>query len=245
MARKVMGFAKIITATVLVIIAPLCNAQGFCGNGKFSGSIETEWLGDGRKMRLLKPLIYFDPKCAQWYAPTNSIIDGASIPRFAWSIIGGPYEGKYRAASIVHDVACEQKTRPWEAVHEMFYWAMLASGVEVLKAKVMYGAVYHFGPRWSYLLVETARIEEANAAVERIRRQVPDSTVETLAVRGTGIPPGPGAAGPMVDIDMEVRPQPALTREADFEKLKQLIEARELSASGGLSLEEIRRLKPK
>jgi len=73
----------------------------------------------------------------------------ASIPRLAWTIIGGPFEGLYRDASVIHDVACVEKSRPWLQVHRTFYLAMLASGVTTVKAKVMYAAVYHFGPRWS------------------------------------------------------------------------------------------------
>src|SRR5687768_7819159 len=61
-----------------------------------------------------------DPKGQQWLAPSGSMVNGASIPQFAWSIIGGPFEGLYRDASVIHDVACEQKARAWEAVHESF-----------------------------------------------------------------------------------------------------------------------------
>lgn len=54
----------------------------------------------------------------------------------------------YRDASVIHDVACVARTRPWREVHETFYFAMRASGVGEVQAKVMYAAVYHFGPRW-------------------------------------------------------------------------------------------------
>jgi hypothetical protein len=30
-----------------------------------------------------------------WVAPANAVVDGASIPKFAWSIIGEPFEGQY------------------------------------------------------------------------------------------------------------------------------------------------------
>ncbi len=36
-------------------------------------------------------------------------------------------------------------------VHRTFYTAMRASSVDVWRAKVMYAAVYHFGPRWGML----------------------------------------------------------------------------------------------
>ena len=63
--------------------------------------------------------------------------------------MGSPYTGEYRNASVVHDVACEKRDRPWEDVHLMFYEACRAGGVAEQKAKLMYAAVYHFGPRWS------------------------------------------------------------------------------------------------
>lgn len=116
--------------------------------GYFSGSINTEWISDGKLMRLLKSISFTDPNGMIWEAPKNSIIDGASIPQFAWSFIGSPFVGKYRYASVIHDVACEQKRRTWEVTHLAFYYAMLASDVSWLQANIMYAAVYHFGPRW-------------------------------------------------------------------------------------------------
>jgi hypothetical protein len=116
--------------------------------GKFSGNVKVEWLTD-RKMRLLERLEYTDPDNLVWVAPKGSVIDGASIPKQLWTIIGSPFVGKYRDASVIHDIACDQKKYPWADVHEAFYNAMRASGVAVAKAKIMYGAVYHFGPRWS------------------------------------------------------------------------------------------------
>lgn len=45
-------------------------------------------------------------------------------------------------------MACEKKEREWKKVHRAFYTAMRASDVNTIKAKIMYGAVYHFRPRW-------------------------------------------------------------------------------------------------
>jgi hypothetical protein len=113
-----------------------------------SGVVEARWLDDGRKMQLTIDYSYTDPEGLSWRAPKDSVVDGASIPRLAWSAIGGPFEGKYRKASVVHDVACDKKDRRWQAVHSMFYKAMICGGVDEVKAKVMYQAVYHCGPRW-------------------------------------------------------------------------------------------------
>jgi hypothetical protein len=69
-------------------------------------------------------------------------------------LIGGPFEGKYRNASVVHDYYCAVRSADWRSVHRVFYRAMLVSGVSVRRAKVMYAAVYFAGPRWDDLVVK-------------------------------------------------------------------------------------------
>ena len=115
----------------------------------YEGGVFTEWLRDGRTMKLLEDFAYIDAAGKKWLAKKGSSVDGASIPRALWWS-GGPYEGTYREASVVHDVYCAEnpKTASWKAVHRMFYEAMLTSGVEQARALVMYGAVYRHGPRW-------------------------------------------------------------------------------------------------
>lgn len=115
--------------------------------GKYAGPIRTEWL-PGRKMKLLADVHFVDGNGKNWLAPKDAEIDGASIPKPFWSVIGGPFDDLYRDASVFHDVACDQRREPWEEVHCMFYQAMRASGVPEQKAKTMYAAVYRFGPHW-------------------------------------------------------------------------------------------------
>ncbi len=116
--------------------------------GWFKGEVIALWLTDGRNMQLTQPFAYIDPRGKEWVAPQGSVVNGASIPGALWSTIGGPYEGKYRHASVIHDVACEEMTSKWEDVHNMFYEACRCGGVSVGEAKKMYYAVYWFGPRW-------------------------------------------------------------------------------------------------
>src|SRR5947207_6952926 len=73
--------------------------------GSFNGEPVTKWNPDGRTMTLLTELRYTDPQGFVWLAPIGSVVDGASIPRYLWSIMGGPFEGKYRNASVLHYVA--------------------------------------------------------------------------------------------------------------------------------------------
>jgi hypothetical protein len=85
-----------------------------------------------------------------WSVPSGTRVDGASIPSVFWSIIGAPYTGKYREASVIHDYFCETKSRHWKAVHRVFLDGMLARGVDKIQAQLMYLAVYRFGPRWDF-----------------------------------------------------------------------------------------------
>ena len=141
--------AALATAAAAALLGSAAEVQAqSAATGRYIGTVQAEWNLDGRRMSLLAPFEYVDAKNERWVVPKGAVIDGASIPRFAWSFIGGPFEGRYRDASVIHDSACNEKKRPWNLVHENFYWAMLTSGVEATKAKIMYAAVYHFGPRW-------------------------------------------------------------------------------------------------
>lgn len=117
--------------------------------GFFEGDVVTKWITDDLEMELVEPFVYVDAAGKRWTAPRGSIINGASIPSMFWSVIGGPFEGRFRKASVLHDAACDEKTESWQDVHRMFYDACRCSRVGVGKAQTMYWAVYHFGPRWT------------------------------------------------------------------------------------------------
>ena len=94
--------------------------------------------------------MFVDPDDKAWTAPQGLVTDGASIPRALWSVVGSPWTGLYRDAAVIHDAYCDSHSEPWQAVHKVFYLAMLANGVGPVQAKVMYAAVYRFGPRWDF-----------------------------------------------------------------------------------------------
>ncbi|HKS31158.1 MAG TPA: DUF1353 domain-containing protein [Chthoniobacterales bacterium] len=130
--------------------------------GYYSGQVEARWENDGRNMTLLSELRYTDPDGVVWIAPAGSVVDGASIPRALWSLMGGPFEGKYRNASVLHDVAYDQKMRPWKQCDRMFYNGMRCSGVSATEAKTMYYALYRHGRHWkrTHLLPGSATAED-------------------------------------------------------------------------------------
>lgn len=118
--------------------------------GYYNSSPVTRWDPDGRNMTLMNELRYTDPDGVVWTAPSGSVVDGASIPRSLWSVMGGPFEGQYRNASVLHDVAYERHDRPWQDCDRMFYNAMRCSGVNAVEAKTMYYALYKFGHHWKF-----------------------------------------------------------------------------------------------
>jgi hypothetical protein len=126
--------------------------------GRYLGKLILEPLSDGRLMRLVEPFGFLDSKQTHWPVPVGAKVDGASIPQILWSLIGGPFEGKYRDASVVHDYYCDVRTRPWRAVHQVFYDAMRTSQVSESRAKLMYAAVYYAGPRWTDTAVDNANL---------------------------------------------------------------------------------------
>lgn len=118
---------------------------------EYFGDRNFRWLSDGRHMQLLNDFGYRDGCGEVWLAPGGIVVDGASIPRSLWSIIGSPFSGLYRDASVIHDHFCVIRNRPWRRVHRVFYEAMLTSGVNRVQARVMYAAVRLFGPRWQVI----------------------------------------------------------------------------------------------
>lgn len=162
--------------------------------GKFDGMpAQIELDDDGRSARLLRAITYYSPKGLDWPVPVGAWLDGASIPRIFWTIIGGPFEGKYRNASIVHDHYCIAQTRSWRDTHLMFHDAMRCSGVGKTQATVMYYAVYRFGPRWG-----VAGLESLTSAADEIRDANADSFVQD-AMRIVAEELGPEAASKLAD----------------------------------------------
>src|SRR5213595_3350937 len=144
--------------------------------GHYSGYVEARWENDGRSMTLLSELRYTDPQGVVWVAPAGSIVDGVSIPRSLWSVMGGPFEGKYRNASVLHDVAYEQRNRPWQDCDRMFYNAMRCSGVGAVEAKTMFYALYRFGHHWKFSIKRAKPVKYEGALVargEEIPRAIP------------------------------------------------------------------------
>lgn len=174
--------------------------------GRYDGEPVTRWLPDGRHMQLVQPFAFVRTDGEAWSVPADAIVDGASIPRVFWSLIGGPLEGPYRDASIVHDYYCDMRSRPWLETHRVFYEAMRCSEVPKAKAKVMYYAVYRFGPRWKM---------ESLPSLE-------DAGFETIPVKGAAPLETPAFDTKRFEADA----RRIVETDADLEAIEQMADAR-------------------
>jgi hypothetical protein len=234
---------KIAVALALLLCSAVANSND---TGKFEGSVIAEWLKDGREMRLTQDFAFIDRNKKRWVAKAGAVVDGASIPRVAWTLIGGPFEGQYRESSVIHDVACSEKKETWERVHEVFYEGMIASGVSEARASVMYGAVYHFGPRWERQRLEREiPVEQITERINQYAKLSTDTVAYVAKTQnrrkiqvGGGVLASTGETREVADLIIRATPKPTPFKEQDFVTLQAKIEA------GGLSLAEIRAAKP-
>lgn len=102
------------------------------------------------------------------------IYDGASIPKFAWSLIGSPFTGLYLEAATVHDAIYYSS---WEhgrkLADEVFLFIMLQVGVPSITAKTMFNAVRvggnsSFNKRKNIDLSEFLKVERVNELSDRL-----------------------------------------------------------------------------
>ena len=137
----------LLIAAAVAAIAPAAHAETYFGKfiGKFVAEFDEE--GGGRKVTLMEPYGFIDPYGKEWNVPTGYKTDGASVPAALWALYP-PFTGNYRSAAVIHDYYCDNKDRSWQDTHKVFYFAMRAAHVDETTAKVMYSAVYLFGPRW-------------------------------------------------------------------------------------------------
>ncbi|MEW8279795.1 MAG: DUF1353 domain-containing protein [Candidatus Thiodiazotropha sp.] len=109
-----------------------------------TGETDPGWT----EFELVEKYRYRTPEGGTWIVPKGYVVDGASIPKSTWSIIGGPWSGRYRNAAVLHDWMCDETISNSNYVHRLFYDVLLESGVNTIKAKIMYIAVRKYGPQW-------------------------------------------------------------------------------------------------
>jgi hypothetical protein len=157
-------------ATALILTS-LPAALGEVNFGHFIGKFVAEFGDDGRKVTLMEPFSFVDPAGQEWNVPDGYKTDGASVPAALWALYP-PFTGNYRSAAVIHDYYCDTKDRSWQDTHKVFYFAMRAAHVDEKTAKIMYGAVYLFGPRWGPGTAPGQRSAPVAATVEQQEKVV-------------------------------------------------------------------------
>ena len=185
-----------VTLALTACAAPQPSHPDGSAFGYFPDPPQTQWLDDGRRMVLLRDFTFVEPDGKRWSASAAHVpirdddltIDGATIPPVFWSVVGGPYEGLYRNASIVHDAECTPPFKHrWQDVHRMFYRASRAGGTSEQVAKQLFAAVWHFGRRWT-LATEPAsphslqRLSDAHRLIAYILKNPEISTADIEAL---------------------------------------------------------------
>lgn len=138
----------------LLMMLQLVSISGHAG--EFSPkSIELEDSSTNYLKVLKHDISYRDDNNEVWKSNRGDVTDGASIPLVLQGIVGDPFDPSFIRAAVIHDRYCDKKNghrvRSWRQTHRVFYEMLLVSGIDPLKAKIMYYAVYNFGPKWGYL----------------------------------------------------------------------------------------------
>ncbi|PUB79758.1 MAG: hypothetical protein DBO99_02810 [gamma proteobacterium symbiont of Ctena orbiculata] len=139
--------------TFILIITAMCSFDASSDEyfGRFLDKLKGVFISDAKprpQFKTEQDFRFEDPNGLLWLTPSGTHVDGASIPQFFWSIIGGPFEGSYINASVIHDHYCRTKERTAHDTHRNFYYGMRASNVPEWKAELMHWAVSTFGPSW-------------------------------------------------------------------------------------------------
>ncbi len=136
-------------AVSLALVSPYACAQEYFGD--FLDKLKGTFIVEAKPRPLFKLETDFrfkDPNGLLWTTPVGAEVDGASIPQLFWSFIGGPFEGSYINASVIHDHYCRTKERTAHDTHRNFYYGMRASQVPEWRSKLMHWAVSTYGPSW-------------------------------------------------------------------------------------------------
>ena len=113
----------------------------------FKTKLRVEWENtdddDVPTWKLLDPLVYSsDILGRDVEVPAGFVTDFASVPRapVAYFLAGG--EGN--RAAVVHDYFCQTKEVPRRVADDVFYEALIASGVDAWRAGAMFIAVQSY-----------------------------------------------------------------------------------------------------
>src|SRR5262245_58643561 len=101
--RRIAIAVAVVVLAGIVTVGYLLFPRGGQVTGAFKGNPRGEFLsqksGDGHLVEiflLMEPFAYTDGKGVEWAVPSGHWSDGASVPRYLWALLGGPFSGPYR-----------------------------------------------------------------------------------------------------------------------------------------------------
>ena len=111
--------------------------------------LDVRALKGGKRWALLQNFQYQSDKYKRTItAKTGFEFDFASIPRWLWRLLGSPATGLHRRGAVIHDWLYKHGASIGISQKEadgIFYEAMICSGVNAVKAWLMYRGVRMFG----------------------------------------------------------------------------------------------------
>ena len=139
-------------AVVAMVAMSVSSAASACG--KFEGrlileDVATNYPDHGAfdpghtEFQLLSEYTFIGCDGTRYTIPTHrevggekvpTIVNGASIPKAIWSVVGGPWSGKYRNAAVIHDFMTEINFEDSDTTNRIFYDAMISNDVPEWKA---------------------------------------------------------------------------------------------------------------
>lgn len=106
------------------------------------GKVKGTWLKDNKHFRIDEDFVVKEAVGGKtWITPSGYPSDGASIPPWAQSIIGGRFNPKYIEAAIIHDYYCDTKTRSQKETHNIFKEMLKTEHVSMWRRNLMHWAV--------------------------------------------------------------------------------------------------------
>lgn len=109
----------------------------------FKTGLKIDWVEGTNNLILRESLRYYDKRSKQLFIIACGLVsDGASIPRFLWPILGHPFQHPMREAAILHDFLYYYNVVPRKIADQIFYDALVESGMNRYKAQI-----YYFGVR--------------------------------------------------------------------------------------------------
>lgn len=129
----------------------------------FTDPLILEQLPDGEHWRTTRHLEYHagaEDSQEVYTVPEGFVTDGASIPQFAWGIVGHPL-GLYAAAAVLHDWLYRTAPVCRLRADELLLEAMAVLGVGWIRRRTIYRAVRWFGG-WAW--EANRKLEEASCS---------------------------------------------------------------------------------